>query len=146
MVFTRRHTRLRVYDAAMPRPVSGNARENIVSTRLSDAEYDAIIATGLSRSAWLRKAVRATLGIAPMGTKLPPLVESAAEAKGPTSPLPTPARRQATAARKPEATEPRPEPPPHRHVRVRTGDHWVGGTNVGEFKCKTCDVVMGVLQ
>lgn len=128
----------------MPRPVSGAARENIVSTRLSDAEYRAVLATGVTRSVWLRQAVRAALGIAPMGTKLPPID---------TRPAPpaTPAKR---GPREPSslplpAAHPIPQPEtakPHRHRRERTGDRWVGGENVGTWRCATCGVTLGILQ
>lgn len=34
----------------------------------------------------------------------------------------------------------------HRHKRERVGDKWVKGTNVGEYRCATCKVEMGIFQ
>lgn len=50
----------------------------------------------------------------------------------------------------PPAPEPSTVPPgddiPHRHKRERVADKWVKGTNVGEYRCATCGVPMGVFQ
>jgi hypothetical protein len=146
------------------RPVSGNARANVVSTRLSDAEYRAVMAqSGGNRAGWLRQLIRHHLGIAPMGTPPPPITP------------PTPAQSSPPATRKPTrpardirrrpntpptpTTEPKPQdntvppdetpqstPTPHRHRRQRTGEHWIGGTDVGTWKCTDCGVTLGPLQ
>lgn len=129
----------------MGRPSLGPAKKSeTIAIHVTRAQYDLIRQQGIP-GVWCRQVVLAAL--LPAATRqagLPPEVKPAEEAKGPTSPLPTPARRQAVAAQKPDTTQP--EPPRHLHVRERTGDHWVGGTNVGKFRCKTCKVEMGVLQ
>jgi hypothetical protein len=127
----------------MPRPVSGTSRNNIVSTRLSDAEYRAVLATGVTRSVWLRQAVRAALGIAPMGAKLPPLPKP--------DPPATPAPRLGTKRPSRPITRraaPKAEVSEHRHKRERVGEKWVGGTDVGEWRCADpdCGVTLGILQ
>ena len=130
----------------MPRPVSGTSRDNIVSTRLSDAEYRAVLATGVTRAVWLRQAVRAALGIAPMGTQLPPIERQ------PPQPREAPAKKPMRAPvqrrdREPAEIEDQ-ATLAHRHKRERVGEKWVGGVDVGEWRCAdpACAVTLGILQ
>lgn len=131
----------------MPRPRSGTARENVVSTRLSPAEYRALTKqAGGNRSAWLRQAVRAQLGIAPMGTPPPPLPAAGAAA---TPPAPSRHQEPPPKARKPRRIQDDHTPlATHRHRRQRVGEKWVGGVDVGEWKCADpdCGVTLGILQ
>jgi hypothetical protein len=42
-------------------------------------------------------------------------------------------------ARMREHVEAMSAPPAHHHERIRLGDRWVAGTNVGAWGCKTCE-------
>lgn len=116
----------------MGRPSLGPAKKSKhIALHVTEAQYDLIKAQG--GSSWVRQIVLAAL--------LPYLSgkgEPRPRPKTPTKPVPETREAQP----EPEA----PEVKPHRHERIRTGDHYVKGTNVGEFKCKTCGVVMGALQ
>lgn len=143
------------------RPVSGNARANVVSTRLSDAEYRAVMAqSGGNRAGWLRQLIRHHLGIAPMGTPPPPITPAQSSPQAPKAPRkPTRPARDIRRRPTPPTTEPEPRdntvpptetpqstPTPHRHRRERTGEHWINGTDVGTWKCADCGATLGPLQ
>lgn len=110
----------------MGRPPLGPAKKSRrIPLNVTDAQYAKIQAKGGTE--WVRRTVLAAL-------------------------TPT---RAAEPVQKPQTKPktPAPEPPPsptepttHRHKRVRVGDKWVKGTNVGEYACETCGVEMGVLQ
>lgn len=128
----------------MGRPPLGPAKKSRrIPLNVTEAQYALIQAKGGTE--WVRRTVVAALAPS-RGTGLPPLVESAEDPAAPTSRPATPARRQAATARKTEPTEP--EAPPHRHKRERVGPKFVGGVDIGEYRCAdpTCRVTLGVLQ
>jgi hypothetical protein len=121
----------------MGRPSLGPAKKSeTIAIHVTRAQYDLIRQQGIP-GVWCRQVVLAALlPAATRATKTEP-----AEPAPPKRELKRPVQRT---ERHQDPTEP--ETRPHRHVRERVGDHWVGGTNVGKFKCKTCRVEMGVLQ
>lgn len=117
----------RVLSIRMGRPPLGPAkRSKHIALHVTEAQHAQITARGGTE--WVRRTVLAALS--------------------PTR-APEPVQKPAKTRRKPEPTPNRIDGlPSHRHKRERVGPKWVGGQDVGEWKCADpdCGVTLGILQ
>jgi hypothetical protein len=116
----------------MGRPPLGPAkRSRTIAIHVTQAQYELIEQQG-QPSVWARRAVLDAL--------LTVVTPKPAQSPPPPDEL-TPTRVPALAKKKPAKggdqapTEPQ---TPHRHQRERVRDAWIGGQNVGVWKCATC--------
>lgn len=103
-------------------PLGPDKRSRTIGVHVTQAQYELIAQLGRP-SVWARKVV------------LDALVDQTTGRKPRTKPKPTP-----------QPAPPPTDTPTHRHRRVRVGEKWVGGVDVGEWRCGDCDVVLGVFQ
>lgn len=115
----------------MGRPPLGPAkRSRAIAIHVTEAEYQLILRRG-KPSIWARRAVLDALhrGLPPKPAQSPLTTDELTAARDTPSPNKTPA--------KPDEA-PKPADTPHRHKRERVSDAWIGGQNVGIWRCATC--------
>ena len=111
----------------MGRPPLGPAKKSRrIPLNVTDAQYAQIQAKGGTE--WVRRIVLAAL--------TPPRATEPVQK--------TPAKPRT----KPPEQPPIPQNTPHRHKRERVGPKFVGGVDIGEYRCAdpTCGVTLGILQ
>jgi len=113
----------------MGRPPLGPAkRSRTIAIHVTQSQYELIEQQG-QPSVWARRAVLDAL-LAAVSPPKPAELTPTGRANSHRAPA------KAQPAKKPAATL---EPTtPHRHKRERVRDGWVGGQNVGVWKCGTC--------
>lgn len=118
---------------AMGRPPLGPAkRSRTIAIHVTQAQYELIEQHG-KPGVWARRAVLDAL----LAATTPKSAPKPAQSPPPTDELTSP--RAPAKAKKPAEPAPTPEPStPHRHKRERIRDAWIGGQNVGVWKCATC--------
>lgn len=110
-------------------PLGPSKKSRRIPLNVTEAQYAQIQTKGGTE--WVRRTVVAALA--------------------PTR-APEPVQKPAPAPKTRGKSKPRPEPadglPSHRHKRERVGPKWVGGQDVGEWKCADpdCGVTLGILQ
>lgn len=116
----------RVLSIRMGRPPLGPAkRSKHIALHVTEAQHAQIQAKGGTE--WVRRTVLAALT---PRRATEPVQKTPRVPKTPT-------------------VEPQPaEKPPHRHKRERVGEKWVGGQDIGEWRCAdpTCGVILGPFQ
>lgn len=112
----------------MGRPSLGDqALTTTVGVRFSPAEMDQIRALGTPATVVRWLALKSLVSASENTPDMPDLGVKASEYPN----------ERVLASGNPPST-PIPASEKHRHKRQRTGDHWVGGTNVGTWICSEC--------